>query len=132
MSNSLQSHGQQHARLPCPSPFPRVCSNSCPLSQWHHPTIWSSVTLFSFWPQSFTASRSFPMSQLFASSNQAIILLCHSKFPFGSFYIFYFFAGIFLFLSWDCLLFHLFQNCLNSWLKHFYDGFAVFLMSLEC
>ena len=43
---TLQPHGLQHARLPCPSPFPRVCSNSCPLSWWCHPTIWSSVSRF--------------------------------------------------------------------------------------
>ena len=53
-------HGLQHARLPCPSPSPRVCSNSCPLSQWCHPTISSSVTRFSSSPQSFPALRSFP------------------------------------------------------------------------
>ena len=52
MSDSLRPHGLQHARLPCPSPTPRAYSNSCPLSQWCHPTISSSVTLFSC-PQSF-------------------------------------------------------------------------------
>ena len=61
MSNSLQPHGLQHARLPCPSLSPRVCSNSCPLSQWRHPTISSSVALFSFCLQSFSASGAFPM-----------------------------------------------------------------------
>ena len=66
MSNSLQPHGVQHARLPCPSLSPGVCSNSRPLSQWCHPTISSSVVLF-FCPQSFPASGSFPVSQLFAS-----------------------------------------------------------------
>ena len=55
-----------------PSPSPGVCSNSCPLSQWCHPTISSSVTPFSSCPQSFPASGSFPMSQLFASSGQSI------------------------------------------------------------
>ena len=58
--------------LPCPSPSPRVCSNPCPLSQWHHPTISSSVTPFSSCLQSFPASRSFPMSQLFTSGCQNI------------------------------------------------------------
>ena len=58
MSYSLQAHGLQHARLPCPSLSPGVCSNSCPLSQWCHPTISSSVTPFSSCPQSFPASRS--------------------------------------------------------------------------
>ena len=57
----------QHARLPCPSLSPRVCSNSCPLSRWCHPTISSSVTLFTSCPHSFPGSESFPMSQLFAS-----------------------------------------------------------------
>ena len=64
---SLPPHGLQHARLPCPSPPPRACSNSCPLSQWCHPTISSSVVPFSSCPQSFPASGSFPMNQLFAS-----------------------------------------------------------------
>ena len=58
--------------LPCPSPPPRVCSNSRPLSWWCHPIMSSSVTLFSYCPQSFPASGSFPMSQLFASSGQSI------------------------------------------------------------
>jgi len=64
-------HGLQHSRLPCPSPSPRACSNSRPLSQWCHPTILSSVILFSSCPQSFPASESFPMSQLFASGGQS-------------------------------------------------------------
>ena len=72
MSDSLQPHGLQHASLPCLSLSPRVCSNSGPLSQWHHPTISSSVTLSSSCPQSFPASGSFPMSHLFASSGQCI------------------------------------------------------------
>ena len=70
VSNSLQPHGLQRARLPCPSPSPRVCSNSCPLSQWYHPIISSSVAPFSC-PQSFPASESFQMSQ-FASGGQSI------------------------------------------------------------
>ena len=61
---TLWPHGLQHTRLPCPSLSPSVCSNSCPLSQWCHPTISSSTAPFSFWPQSFPASGSFPMSQL--------------------------------------------------------------------
>ena len=61
-------HGLQHTRLPCPSPSPRACSNSCPLSQWCHPTILSSIIPFSSCIQSFPASGSFSMSQLFASS----------------------------------------------------------------
>ena len=70
MSDSSRPHGLQHTRLPCPSPFPEVFWNSCPLSQWCHPTISSSVTPFSFGPQSFPASGSFPVSQLFASGGQ--------------------------------------------------------------
>ena len=72
MSNSLQPHGLQHARLPCPSPAPRVCLNSCPLSGWCHPTISSFATLFSFYLQFFPASESFLMSRLFASGGQSI------------------------------------------------------------
>ena len=62
----------QHARLFCPSPTPGACSNSCPLSRWCHPTVSSSVALFSSCPQFFPASGSFPTSQLFASSGQSI------------------------------------------------------------
>ena len=72
MSDSLQLHELQHARLLCPSPTPRTCSNSCPLSWWCHPTISSSVIPLSSCPQSFPASRSFPVSQLFASRGQSI------------------------------------------------------------
>ena len=64
MSNSLWPHGLQHARLLCPLPTPGVCSNSCPLSRWCHPTISSSVIPFSSCLQSFPASGSFPMSVL--------------------------------------------------------------------
>ena len=67
MSNSLWPQGPQHARLPCPSPAPRACSNSCPLIWWCHPTISSSVVPFSSHLQSFPASGSFPTSQFFAS-----------------------------------------------------------------
>ena len=72
MSDSLWPHGPQHVRLPCPSQTPRVHSNSCPLSQWCHPTISSSVVPFSFFLQSFPASGSFTMSQLFVSGGQSI------------------------------------------------------------
>ena len=64
MSNSLWPHGLQLTRLPCPSPSPSVCLNSCPLSQWYQPTIWSSVIPFSFNLQSFLAPGSFPESVL--------------------------------------------------------------------
>ena len=70
VSNSLQPHGLQHARLPCPSSTPGACSNSCPSSQWCHPIIWSSNTLFSSCLQSFPASGSFPMSPFFTSGGQ--------------------------------------------------------------
>ena len=72
MYNSLQPHGLQHPRLPCLPLSPRVCLNSHPLSQWYHPTISSSVVPFSSCPQSFPASGSFPMSQLFTSGGQSI------------------------------------------------------------
>ena len=72
MSDSLWPHGLQHARLPCPSPTPGACSNSCPLGRWVHPTISSSVIPFSFCLQSFPESRSFPMSQFFTSDGQSI------------------------------------------------------------
>ena len=72
MSDSLRPHGLQHARLPCPSPTPRACSNSCPLSQWCHPTISPSVIPFSSCLQSFPASGPFLMSQFFASGGQSI------------------------------------------------------------
>ena len=72
VSDSLRLHGLQHARLPCPSPTPRACSNSCPSSQWCHPTFLSSVILFSSCLQSFPASGSFPMSWLFTSGGQSI------------------------------------------------------------
>ena len=72
MSDSLWLRGLQHTWLPCPSSSPRACSNSCPSSQWCHPTISSSVVPFSSCLQSFPASGSFPMSQFFASGGQSI------------------------------------------------------------
>ena len=72
MSKSLQPHGLQHTRLPCPSPSPRVSSNSCPLSQWGHSTTSSSVICFSSCFQSFPTSGSFLISQIFASGGQNI------------------------------------------------------------
>ena len=72
MSDSLRPHGLQHARVPCPSPAPGACSNSCPWNRWCHPTISSSVVPFSSCFQSFPASRSFPMSRLLASGGQSI------------------------------------------------------------
>ena len=72
VSDSLWPHGLQHARLPCPSPSPGACSNSCPSNQWCYPTILSSVVPFSSCLQSFPASGSFPMSWLFTSRGQSI------------------------------------------------------------
>ena len=72
LSPTLRPHESQHTRPPCPSPTPRVYPNSCPLSQWCHPTISSSVVPFSSCPQSFPASGSFQMSELFASGGQSI------------------------------------------------------------
>ena len=72
MSDSLRPHRLQHVRLPCPSLPPGVCSNSCLLSWWCHPTISSSVVPFSSCLQSFPASGSFPMSPFFTSDGQSI------------------------------------------------------------
>ena len=72
MSDSLWPHGLQHGRPPCPSSTPGACSNSCPSSWWCNPSISSSVVPFSSCLQSFAASKSFQMSQLFASGGQSI------------------------------------------------------------
>ena len=72
VSDSLRPHESQHARPPCPSPSPGVHSDSRPSSQWCHPAISSSVISFSSCPQSLPASKSFPMSQLFAWGGQSI------------------------------------------------------------
>ena len=74
MSNTLGPRGLQHTRLPSPSPTPRTCSNSCPSSQWCHPTISSSATPFTSCLQSFSASGAFSMSQFFALGSQSIQL----------------------------------------------------------
>ena len=68
---TLWPHELQHARPPCPSPTPGVCSNSCPMCRWCYSTISSSVTCFSSCPQSFPASGSFLMSWLFTSGDQS-------------------------------------------------------------
>ena len=72
MTNSLWPHELQNTRLPCPSPSPGACSNSCPFSQWCHPTISSCVIPFSFCPQSFPVSGYFPIGWLFSSAGQSI------------------------------------------------------------
>ena len=79
MSNSSLPHGLQHARPPCPSPTPEVSSNSCPLSQWCHPTISSSVVPFSSLPQSFPASEYF--------SNESVLCIRWPKYCSFSFSI---------------------------------------------
>ena len=71
VSNSLQPHGWQHTRIPCPSPNPGACSNSCPSSRWCHLTISSSVVPFSSCLQSLPASGSFPVSQFFILGGQS-------------------------------------------------------------
>ena len=88
MSNSLWFCGLEHTRLPCPSLSPRVYSHSCPLSLWCHSTISSSVAPFSSCPQSFPASRSFPMSRLFTSggtsaSASVLPMNIQDSFPLG-------------------------------------------------
>ena len=70
LPDSLQPHGLQHIRPPCPSSSLEVCPSSCPLHQWCHPAISSSDVLFSFCPQSFPAAGTFPMSWLFTSGDQ--------------------------------------------------------------
>ena len=79
MSDPLRPHGLQHGRLPCPSLSPGICSNSCPLSRWCNPTISSSVVPFSFCPQSFPASGSFPMNRFFTSGGQNIGVLASTS-----------------------------------------------------
>ena len=81
VSDSLRPHGLQHARLPCPSPTPGACSDSCPLCWWCHPTISSSVIPFSSHLQSFPGSGSFPVSWFLASGRQSIrVQLQHQSF----------------------------------------------------
>ena len=79
VSDSLWPHESQHSRPPCPSPTPKVHSNSRPSSRWCHPAISSSVIPFSSCPQSFTASGSFQMSQLFASGGQSTGVLASTS-----------------------------------------------------
>ena len=81
VSYSLRPHESQHARPPCPSPAPRVHSDSRPSSQWCHPAISSPVVPFSSCPQSLPASRSFPMSQLFTWGGQSTGVSALASFP---------------------------------------------------
>ena len=80
VSDSLRPHESQHARPPCPSPSPRVHSDSCPSSPWCHPAISSSVVHFSSCPQSLPGSESFPMSQLFAWGGQSTAVSASASF----------------------------------------------------
>ena len=73
LSNSLQSHGLQYSRLPCPSLSPKTSSNACPMSLWCHPAISSSVVPFSSYFLCFSTSGSFPKSQLFSLSGKSIV-----------------------------------------------------------
>ena len=104
LSDFLWPHGLQHTRLPCPSPIPGTCSNSWPLSWWCHPTISSSIIPFSFCLQSFPASKSLLMNQLFASGGQSIGASASASvfpmnildwFPLGL-------TGLISLLSWVC------------------------------
>ena len=81
VSDSLWPHSLQHTRLPCPSPSPGVCGDSCPLSRWYHPNISSSIVPFSSCLQSFPASGSFPMSQFFTSGGQSIGVSASASVP---------------------------------------------------
>ena len=111
MSDSLQPHEVQHARPPCPSPSPGVHSNSCPSSQWCHPAIFSSVIPFSSCPQSIPASRSFQMSQLFASGGLKYWNLSFSISPSNEY------SGLISFtIDWFDLL--AVQGTLKSLLQH--------------
>ena len=105
MSDSLRPHGLQHIRPSCPSPTPRVYSNSCPLSQWCHPTISSSIVPFSSRLQSFPASGSFQMNHLFTSgqnfgvsaSTSVLPMNIQDWFPLGGTF---FSQGVNVFISW--------------------------------
>ena len=98
VSNSLRPHGPQHTRPPCPSLTPGIDSDSCPLSQWCHPTISSSVVPFSSRLQSFPASGSFQMSQFFTSGGQSIGVLASAS-------VFREYSGLisFIWTGWICL-----------------------------
>ena len=94
ISDSLWSHGLQHASLPYPSSVPRACLNSCPLNHWCHPTISSSVVPFSSCLQSFPASESYLMTHLFISGGQSIGgLASTSVLPMNIQDFFFFFLG---------------------------------------
>ena len=113
MPNSLRPHELQLASLPCPSLSPEVCSNSCPLSRWLHPTILSCVTPFSSCPQSFPASGSFPVNRLFTSSGQSFGTSASASVIPMSIQDWYssFFFNLFYFLTLQyCIGFAIYQN----------------------
>ena len=119
MSDSLPPHESQHARPPCPSPTPRVYSNSCPSSQWCHPAIASSVVPFSSCLQSLPASRSFPMGQLFAWGGQGIgVSVSFSVSPSNEH------AGLIFRMDWLDLL--AVQGTLKSLLQHHSSKASIF------
>ena len=112
MSNSLQPHGLQHPRLLCPSPIPRAYSNSCPLCQWCHPTISTSVIPFFSHLESLPASGSFQMSHFFTSGDQSIrVSASPSVLPVNI-------QGWFFFFRMDWLDLLAVQGTLKSLLQH--------------
>ena len=122
MSDFLRPHGRQHDRLPCPLPTPRACLNSCPLSRWCHPTISSSVVPFSSHLQSFPASESFQMSQLFASGGQSTESFSFSISPSSEY------SGLISFrMDWLDLL--AVQGTLKSLLQHHNSKASILLHS---
>ena len=122
VSNSLRPHEPQHTRPPCPSPTPGVHPNPCPLSQWCPPTISSSVVLFSSCPQSFPASGSFQMSQLFASGGKTIgVSASTSVFPMNT--------QDWSPLGWTGWISHRVQGTLKSLLQHHSSKASVFWCS---
>ena len=119
VSNFLQPHESQHARLPCPSPTPRVHSNSCASSRWCHPTVSSTVIPFSSCLQSFPALGSFPVSQFFASGGQ-ILEFSFSISPFNEY------SGLISFRM-DCFDLLTLQETLKSLLQHHYSKASILL-----
>ena len=122
MSDSLRSHGLQHARLPCPSPIPGAYSNSCPLSQWCYLIISSSVVIFFSCLQWFPAPVSFPRSQFFTSGGQSIGVLVSASAPSSEY------LGLTSFtIDWLDLL--AVQGTLKSLLQHHSSKASVFRRS---
>ena len=121
VSDSLWPHEPQHTRPPCPSPTPRVYPNPCPLSQWCHPAISSSGIPFSSCPQSLPASKSFPMSQLFACGGRRIrVSASASVLPMNT-------GLIFFRMDWLDLL--AVQGTLKSLLQHHSSKASILLCS---